>query len=105
MVQKNSCMFEFPASLPPTNLGLPMHSPSAPDGSCATELGKDFLLDPVDIFCKLGFHAMLLTEVTQTVLKHPISTVVMTDYLLAWHSDRDNVVASRLTNGAAAAPA
>ena len=25
---KNSCMFEFPAFLPPTNLGLPMHSPS-----------------------------------------------------------------------------
>ena len=28
--KKNSCMFEFPALLPPTNLGLLMHSPSAP---------------------------------------------------------------------------
>ena len=26
---KNSCVFEFPAFLPPTNPGLPMHSPSA----------------------------------------------------------------------------
>ena len=29
VVQKNSCMFKFPAFLPPTNLGLPMHSPRA----------------------------------------------------------------------------
>ena len=29
LVQNNSCMLEFPAFLPPTNLGLPMHSPSA----------------------------------------------------------------------------
>ena len=29
VVQNNSCMFEFPAFLPTTNLGLPMHSPSA----------------------------------------------------------------------------
>ena len=29
MVQKNPCMFEFPAFLLPTNLGLPMHSPLA----------------------------------------------------------------------------
>ena len=29
VVQKNSCMFEFPASLPPTNLGLPLHIRSA----------------------------------------------------------------------------
>ena len=27
--QNKSCMFEFPAFLLPTNLGLPMHSPSA----------------------------------------------------------------------------
>ena len=29
VVQKNPCMFEFPASLPPTNLGLPLHIRSA----------------------------------------------------------------------------
>ena len=29
VVQKNSSMFEFPAFLLPTNLGQPMHSPSA----------------------------------------------------------------------------
>ena len=36
--QNNSCMFGFPTFLPPTNLGLPMHSPSAliPDGTCHT---------------------------------------------------------------------
>ena len=29
VVQKNSSMFEFAASLLPTNVGQPMHSPSA----------------------------------------------------------------------------
>ena len=29
VAQKNSCMVEFPAFLPPTNIGLPMHSQSA----------------------------------------------------------------------------
>ena len=43
--QNNSCMFEFLAFLPPTNLGLSMHSPSALMEHVS--LSKDFLLDPV----------------------------------------------------------
>ena len=31
---KKTCMFEFPAFLPPTYLGLPMHSPSAMMNMC-----------------------------------------------------------------------
>ena len=37
--KKSSCMFEFPAFLPHTNLGLPMHSPSA--ATICTSLGKE----------------------------------------------------------------
>ena len=47
VVQKNSCMFEFPAFLPPTNLGLPMHSPSALTEHVSLNLARFFLLDPV----------------------------------------------------------
>ena len=47
MVQKISCMFEFPAFLPPTNLGLPMHSPSALTEHVSLNLARFFLLNPV----------------------------------------------------------
>ena len=47
MVQNNSCMVEFPAFLPPTNLGLPMHSPSALTEHVSLNLARFFLLDPV----------------------------------------------------------
>ena len=41
-MQKNSCMFEFPAFLPPTNLGLPMHSPSALTEHVSLNLARFF---------------------------------------------------------------
>ena len=45
VVQKNSCcMFEFPAFLPPTNLGLPMHSPSALTEHVSLNLAMYFCL-------------------------------------------------------------
>ena len=44
VVQKNSCIFEFPAFLPPSDLGLPMHSPSA---LVSLNLARFLLLDPV----------------------------------------------------------
>ena len=40
-------MFEFPAFLPPTNLGLPMHSLSALTEYVSLNLARFFLLDPV----------------------------------------------------------
>ena len=46
-VQKKSPLFEFPAFLPPTNLGLPMHSPSALTEDVSLNLARFFLLDPV----------------------------------------------------------
>ena len=46
MVYKNCCMFEFPAFLPPTNLGLPMHSPSALKEHVSLNLACFFLLNP-----------------------------------------------------------
>ena len=55
VVQKNSCMFEFPASLQPTNLGLPMHSPSALTEHVSLNLARFFLLNPV--LTKLDFKA------------------------------------------------
>ena len=42
VVQKNSSMFEFPAFLPPTNLGLPMHSPSALTEHVSLNLARFF---------------------------------------------------------------
>ena len=42
-VQKNSCMFEFPAFLQRAADAQPI----GPDGTCVTELSKVFLLDPV----------------------------------------------------------
>ena len=51
MLKKNSCMFEFPAFLPPTNLGQQMDSPSALTEYVSLNLAKFFyLLDPVDTF-------------------------------------------------------
>ena len=47
LVQKNSSMFELPAFLPPPNLGLPMHSPSALTEHVSLNLARFFLLDPV----------------------------------------------------------
>ena len=44
---KNSYMFEFPSFLPPTNLGLPMHSSSALTEHVSLNLARFFLLDPV----------------------------------------------------------
>ena len=46
VVQKNSCMFEFPAFLPPTNLGLPMHSPSALTEHASLNLARFFFARP-----------------------------------------------------------
>ena len=42
VVQKNSCMFEFAAFLPPTDLGLPMHSPSALTENVSLNLARFF---------------------------------------------------------------
>ena len=47
LVQINSSMFVSPAFLPPTNLGLPMHSPSALTKHVSLNLARFFLLDPV----------------------------------------------------------
>ena len=47
MVQKNSCMFEFPAFLPPTNLELLMHSPSALTEHESLNFAETYLLNPV----------------------------------------------------------
>ena len=47
MKQKNSCLFEFPACLLPTNLGQPMHSPSALTEHVSLNLARLFLLYPV----------------------------------------------------------
>ena len=47
--KKKSCMFEFAAFLPPTNLGLPMHSPSALTEHVSLNLARFFLLDPVSM--------------------------------------------------------
>lgn len=44
--KKNSCTFEFPAFLPPTNLGLPMHSPSALTEHVSLNLGRFFFARP-----------------------------------------------------------
>ena len=45
--QNNSCMFEIPAFLLPTNLGQPMHSPLALMEHVSLNLAGTFLLDPV----------------------------------------------------------
>ena len=45
--KKKSCMFEFPTYLPPTNLGLPIHRPSALTEHVSLNLAGTFLLDPV----------------------------------------------------------
>ena len=42
VVQKNSSMFEFPAILLPTNLGQPMHSPSALTEHVSLNLARFF---------------------------------------------------------------
>ena len=44
---KNSYMFEFPTFLAPTNLVLPLHSPSALTEHVSLNLARFFLLDPV----------------------------------------------------------
>ena len=45
--QKNSCMFEFPAFLLLTNLGQPLHSPSALTEHVSLNIAGTFPLDPV----------------------------------------------------------
>ena len=45
--QNNSFMFEIPAFLLPSNLGQPMHSPSALTEHVSLNLAGFFLLDPV----------------------------------------------------------
>ena len=47
-------MFEFPAFLPATNLGLPMHSPSALTEHVPLNLARFFLLDPAMLVLKIG---------------------------------------------------
>ena len=47
-VQKKSPPFEFPAFLPPTNLGQPMRSTPALTEHVALNLAGTFLLEPVD---------------------------------------------------------
>ena len=60
VVQKNSCMFEFPAFLPPTNLGLPMHSPPALTEHVSLNLARLFLLDPVHLSYNQRLASLLL---------------------------------------------
>ena len=45
--KKNSCLFTFPAYLPPTNLGQPMHSLSALTEHVSMNLAMFFSFDPV----------------------------------------------------------
>ena len=47
VVQKNSCILEFPAFLLPTKVGQPMHSPTAMMEFPSPNLAGTFLLDPV----------------------------------------------------------
>ena len=60
-------MFEFPAFLLPTNLGLPMHSPLALMEHVSLNLARLFLLDPVEefrVFLKpVVHHQYLLLEI------------------------------------------
>ena len=46
VVQKNACMFEFRAFLPPMNLGLQMHSPSALMEHVSLNLARIFFSRP-----------------------------------------------------------
>ena len=53
-------MFEFPAFLPPTNLGLPKLSPSALMEHVSLDIAVVFLLDPVKILgANLGHESEL----------------------------------------------
>ena len=45
MVEKSSCMFAFTTFLLPTNLGLPMHSPSVLTEHVSLNLASVFKLD------------------------------------------------------------
>ena len=47
---KNSCLFEFPAFLPPINLGLPMHSPSAMTEHVTLNLAR-FFCSTLYVYC------------------------------------------------------
>ena len=49
VVQKNSFMFEFPAFLPPINLELPMHSPSALTEHVSLNLARFFFARPCSV--------------------------------------------------------
>ena len=59
---KNSYMFEFPSFLPPTNLGLPMHSSSALTEHVTLNLARFILLDPVHHARKRTKEQMRYTE-------------------------------------------
>ena len=50
VVQKNSCMFEFPAFLPPTYLGQPMDSPTAMTEHVSQNLAGFFSLHAVQVY-------------------------------------------------------
>ena len=54
-------MFEFPAFLPPTNLALPMHSPSALTEHVSLNLARFFLLDPV-------YHVFQPSDITHVLM-------------------------------------
>ena len=54
MVQKNSCIFEFLAFLPPTNLGLRMERPSA--------LMKHVSLNLARFFCSTLYYGEILFQ-------------------------------------------
>ena len=53
VVQKNSCLFEFPAYLPPTNVGLPMHSQSALTEHVSLTLARIFFARPCTSITKV----------------------------------------------------
>ena len=82
--EKNSCMFEFPTFLPPTNLGLPMHSPSALKEHVSLNLARFFLLNPVLI----GVEEMndLFPEVTNPGTNiHPLWVFFMSEGFFRMH--------------------
>ena len=64
---KNSCMFEIPAFLPPTNLGLLMHSPLALMEHVSLNLARLFFARPCrgiqGILKPVVHHQYLLLEI------------------------------------------
>ena len=55
-MQKNSCLLQFPPILLPTNLGLPLHSPSALTEHVSLNLARFYLLYSVIPWYLVFYH-------------------------------------------------